>query len=931
MLDFELADGCLDELEGLPRLACELYEHDLAVVADNRSDRAGRPAVDRLAEHYSTGGNCGTYLCNGGTGFVPVLRKADSTVSPLIRPDSLTRFRRRTRVPLPAGAERGYESLNGVVCISSTRCTAVGEEAIRGPGVRRDCGRRAGSRGSGCWVAVPKRPAGACGPGKMYPSCKRALRQRGWLARLGAIESALDDIPLRARQRGRASGGAGSFGSPAPLRGRALRATVGVAVAWLLAACLFAAQARAIYGPAAGGFGADIVSVNNASDEQGNAATTDAAISGNGRYVVFQTRATNFFEDDGGVVGPHGIEPDAEPAGTLRQGGIFRYDRDTGQIQLVADGNEFHTEGPEKGELIFRGAQNPSVSTDGRYVAFSTAQQLVPQDTNENVNVYVRDMDVPLTTDRKSSGAYALVSAKSGGAEPATYAPRSSSLKGDEPGTEVWPNTAMSADGRYVVFRTTELASDLPDLGAVQTPREQLFVRDMQAQTTTLLSRDIGTGEPAGGAIGPATISADGSTVAWVSMNAPEQTVFLPGEDPSKSTAYYLWRRWQESGAETRRVTGAADPEDPECPPEGSVEAANHIATGPCYGPLTYPEGQLAPIVGAAPGLSENGYTVAFLAAAALRPKVIKASGLDAFVTSMAPGVTRKSGTRELTLGVPSGAQGSTQSIESIALSPDGSTVAFTTPRDSFVLPEPRPIGSYRPFPTGSDLYVIHLREDTLERAVLDYEGGNVEGSISVNPALTRDGSTVVFTSSTPDFVFGDANAVSDAFTATLQAPVGTAAPPAEVNATQGGFSLAETLSPELGLQVRRARGGGLILLVETPGPGKLTAQARGVIPAMVSRPKKPSKVRGKTKPVLLAHDAGTARSEGTSTLTLHLSARFARDLKRTGKLKALVTVAFVPPAPAEALSAEANATFVSLSAKRAVVGSPTTGKAKKG
>ena len=699
---------------------------------------------------------------------------------------------------------------------------------------------------------------------------------------------------------------------------------------WPSAACLltagwFAAQARAIYGPAAGGFGADIVSVDNASDEQGNGGTVDAAISADGRYVVFQTRATNFFEDDGGVAGPHGVEPDAEPPGTLREGGIFRYDRATGGIQLVADGSEVRTEGPEKGARIFRGAQNPSVSADGRYVVFSTAQQLVPQDHNENVDVYVRDMNVPLGADRRSSGAYTLVSAKDGGEEPATYAQREPPLKGDEPGAEVWPNTSISADGRYVVFRTTEPKSDLPDQAAVETPKEQLFVRDLQAHTTTLLSRDMASGEPAGGAIGPATISADGSTVAWVSMNAPEQTVFLPGEDPSKSTAYYLWRRWEEPKALTRRITGTADPEDPECPPEGSVEAANHIASGPCYGPLTYPEGQLAPIVGTAPGLSENGYTVAFLAAAALRPNVIKATGLDAFVTSMAPGVTRKGGTRALTLGVPSGAQDSTQSIESIALSPDGSTVAFTTPRDSFVLPEPRPIGSFRPFPTGSDLYVIHLREDTLERAVVNYEGGDVEGSISVNPALTQDGSTVAFTSSASDLVFGDANDASDAFTATLQAPAGTAAPPAGVNSTQGGFSLTATASPELGLHVRRGKDGGLTLLVETPGPGRLTAQARGTITTKVGK-------KTRKKRVVLAHTSGATRAEGTTTLVLRLASKYAKDLKRAGKLKALVTVAFTPPAPAEALSAEANATFLPASAKKAAKGSSKAkGRAKRG
>src|SRR6202453_2850028 len=98
-----------------------------------------------------------------------------------------------------------------------------------------------------------------------------------------------------------------------------------------LCALVLAAPAHAIYGPAAGGLGAEIVSVDNASDEQGDAPTTDADISANGQYVVFQTKATNFFENDGET---ESEREEAEPPGTEREGGIFRYDRENGQLQL---------------------------------------------------------------------------------------------------------------------------------------------------------------------------------------------------------------------------------------------------------------------------------------------------------------------------------------------------------------------------------------------------------------------------------------------------------------------------------------------------------------------------------------------------------------------------------------------------------------------
>ena len=200
------------------------------------------------------------------------------------------------------------------------------------------------------------------------------------------------------------------------------------------------------------GSGADIVSVDHASDEQGDAPTTDAAISANGRYVVFQTRATNFFENDG-------VRRTAIPNRRARcaKAASSATTATPANSRSSPTAARSHAEGPEAGKLIFRGAENPSVSADGRYVAFSTAQQLVPQDTNENVDVYVRDMDVPLTADRKDSGAYTLVSAKSGGEEPATYAPRSPPCRATNRAPKCGRTPRSRADGRYVVFRTTEL------------------------------------------------------------------------------------------------------------------------------------------------------------------------------------------------------------------------------------------------------------------------------------------------------------------------------------------------------------------------------------------------------------------------------------------------------------------------------------------
>ncbi|HXC45728.1 MAG TPA: hypothetical protein VNU24_03915 [Solirubrobacteraceae bacterium] len=701
-----------------------------------------------------------------------------------------------------------------------------------------------------------------------------------------------------------------------------------------------APSAYAIYGPIGEGFGANIASVDNASDEQANAPTTDADISGNGQYVVFQTKATNFFEDDDET---QQEKEAAEPPGTEREGGIFRYDRETGGLELVASGNLVLSEGKEAGKVLVRGAESPSVSVEGRYVVFSSAQQLVPHSQpnhTENVEVYERDMDVA----PGQEGAYTLVSAQNGSETPAGYDDSlvTLSFPGGDPGAEVWPNTSVSANGQYVVFRSGELPSSLPESSMPTTPAGQLFVRDLQNKTTTLVTRtaigdspgpECGTstssagGEPACGANGPASISADGSTVAWLGSHAPSQTVFLPNESLNEAVPYYLWQRWSEPGARTRRITGIADPEDPECKSaEEVVEPGNPTSTGPCYGPLTYPESSSQIGLNTqTPALSSDGYTVAFLTGSSLRPNTLKADALDLFVTSMATGVTRKAGTRELTLAV-NGAQGNgTASITSLALSADGTHIIFVSQRSAFVLSEPFPAGSFSQNAQQSELYAIDLPTDTLERAILGAEGAEPNGSTLANPTVSANGEDVAFVSSASNLVFGDANGVADAFAATLQSPTGTAVSPASFNAVQGGFSLTGTSSPELGLSVKRAANGDLIVLVETPGAGKLTARATGTIVTKVGK-------KDRRKKVVLAHVAGVAHAEGTATLVLRLGAKYVKDLQKIGKLKALVTVSYTPLLPAEALVDEADATFLARNVRKAATGSPkATSKAKKG
>lgn len=115
----------------------------------------------------------------------------------------------------------------------------------------------------------------------------------------------------------------------------------------------------------------------------------------------------------------------------------------------------------------------PAISGDGRFVAFvSAADNLSTADNDSVQNVFLRDTQAQTTT---------LISRATGpggpGADADSFTP------------------SLSSDGRYVAFAS--LATNLSDQDADTT--RDIFVRDIQMETTTLVSRaDISVGEAAG-------------------------------------------------------------------------------------------------------------------------------------------------------------------------------------------------------------------------------------------------------------------------------------------------------------------------------------------------------------------------------------------------------------------------------------------------
>lgn len=151
----------------------------------------------------------------------------------------------------------------------------------------------------------------------------------------------------------------------------------------------------------------------------------------------------------------------------------------TNRVSLTA------SDGQSKGGA----SDSPSLSADGRYVAFSsTATNLVPGDTNALSDVFVRDTVAGTTT---------RVSVTSGGAQ----------------ANGASDNPAISNDGHYVAFHSVATNLVASDTNST----DDIFVRDLVGGSTSIVS--VSSAEVLGnGAATDAAIDGDGRFVAFRSL-----------------------------------------------------------------------------------------------------------------------------------------------------------------------------------------------------------------------------------------------------------------------------------------------------------------------------------------------------------------------------------------------------------------------------
>lgn len=223
---------------------------------------------------------------------------------------------------------------------------------------------------------------------------------------------------------------------------------------------------------------------------QGDGQCLRPALSADGRFVAFDSTATNL------VVGDTNANFD-----------VFVHDRVSGittRVSISSTGAEGN-------------GWTPSISADGSRVAFSSAAALVPGAFGAPAyHIYIRDL---------ASGSTTCASVQPNGV----------------PGNYICSDPVISGDGRYVGFRSTSPSLVPGDTNGFPL---DIFVRDLTAGTTTLVSVSS-SGVQANLGSGPYSLSFHGRFVAFQSYasnlvpndaNGPENDIFLRDRGTGSTT-----------------------------------------------------------------------------------------------------------------------------------------------------------------------------------------------------------------------------------------------------------------------------------------------------------------------------------------------------------------------------------------------------------
>ena len=242
----------------------------------------------------------------------------------------------------------------------------------------------------------------------------------------------------------------------------------------------------------------------------GDANSSDPVVSADGRFVAFESDADNLDADSNDAVRDVFVRD-------TQTGGTTLVSRATGAAGAAGDGDSL----------------NSSISPDGRYIAFeSEADNLDGASDDAFGDIFLRDTVANTTT---------LVSRATGAA----------GAVGNGGSTD----PSISPDGGHVAFQSFAMNFSGDDGDLIN----DIFVRDLQANTTSFVSRGTGSPGPAGNnnSYLP-SISTDGHFIAFESFatnlaasNDSEFEVFV--RDTVTNTTRLISRANGVGGAPWRR------------------------------------------------------------------------------------------------------------------------------------------------------------------------------------------------------------------------------------------------------------------------------------------------------------------------------------------------------------------------------------------
>jgi Tol biopolymer transport system component len=244
------------------------------------------------------------------------------------------------------------------------------------------------------------------------------------------------------------------------------------------------------------------ISVNSREQQASGGGSERPSISGSGRYVAFESEATNLVKND-----------------TNGERDVFVRDRKTGKTTRVSVRSN--------GKQAWGGeSRQAAISKNGRFVAFaSEAKNLVRGDTNAARDVFVHD---------RRTGRTRRVSIRSNGRQGNTNS----------------GNPALSADGRYVAFGSAAKNLVKKDTNG----RTDVFVHDRRTAKTTRVSvRSDGKQATGSDSFGP-SISANGRYVAFESY----ATNLFGSDTNGEADVFVHDRKKRRTRVQSRNTDGVA-------------------------------------------------------------------------------------------------------------------------------------------------------------------------------------------------------------------------------------------------------------------------------------------------------------------------------------------------------------------------------------